>query len=580
MVDKEKNDLTPEEQKLLDELGANRYEPGPGIDWNEGYATTPGYNPATRTPKNVNKDKLRNLLRIFGGDIFGPAFSQFVDVVAQFLSSGKSEGAPPILQTPVSMADFILVWEAETGQVFNELPANTQDAILQSYQMFNYEDEMIVELANDINNKAETLKNIYSKTGELPGEKFAHIDDAVIGAAITSDYAQEADLAYKAFLSKQQYDAELKTAAALALDNRTAQDFVDQLAAGTITKQEYLDGMDNIIAASGEFTTQEIASIYENPMQYINAGADMDSFLAAKFADPTMFGFIGIGTDEYQQELYSSKADGEKIPLYEIGMDTQLFANSSPEEIAEVQLLLVQAGFLQPYSFAYGVIDYNQPDGGTLAGITSAMSRFNLNGETITKADLYSILLAPGATSANLITFVIENFKDTLEDYAYGTGKFEPNSTVGYSKSYKNMFQYQSPNLVNARADVQSILESGLGRPVTAQEINAFVDYYNQVSYDVQKSNFDIRNRNLATQMLGEQQRYKGFVSGGDTGMALPTLESEIDEKKALASGLQNYVRTQYGEAITGEDKQKAMQQALIGFLNTLGTLGSYTPGG
>ena len=32
---------------------------------------------------------------------------------------------------------------------------------------------------------------------------------------------------------------------------------------------------------------------------------------------------------------------------------------------------------------------------------------------------------------------VATSFKDTLEDYGYGTGKFEPHSTVGYSQGYK-----------------------------------------------------------------------------------------------------------------------------------------------
>jgi len=569
-------ELSPEEQAVLDELAKERYENLPSlINWAEGYETSPGYNPANRKPKKVNKDKVRNLLRIFGADIFGPALDQVVDMVVALFQSGDPGDTPFADVNPVSMADFILVWEAQTGKVFADLPPNTQDMILQSYDMFQYQDELVVELADKITEDATVLKNVYSKNGELP-EGFKHIDDAVIGAAITSEYSSEADLAYKSFLTKNQYDAQIKTAAAQQLDNRTATDLITQLEEGKITSAEYLDGMDNIIISTGEVSPNEFISIVENPGAYIPQEM-FDPWLAGRIADPSQFGFIGI--EEYDQEIYSNKEQGNLVPLYETGMDRLLFASASPEEIAEVQNLLVEAGFLNPYSFAYGVIDFNQPDGGTLAALNSAMSRFNLNADTISKEDLYSILLAPGATSSNLLTFVKEFFKDTLEDYGYGTGKFEPHSTVGYSQGYKELFQYQSPNLINAQADIQYALERGLGRPVSSEELNSFVDYYNQVSYDLQKKNFEIRNRNIQTQLAGEETRYQNFLQG-TTDFELPSLEQQIDLQTALPNAMQNYVREQYGEAITGEDQQKAMQTTLISLLNTIGALSSYTSRG
>lgn len=568
-------DRSPEEQKVLEELKEERFEEISNINWSEGYSTEPGYDPSNRTPKKVNKEKVKNLLRIFGADIFGPALDSLVDAVSAYFS-GDTEGMEPFAEVnPVSMADFILVWEAQTGKVFADLPPNTQDMILQSYDMFQFKDELVVELADKITNDATVLKNIYSREGELP-EGFEHIDDGVIGSAITSEYSTEADLAYQAYLNKQQYDTELKTAAALAVDNRSAQDFINQLEAGTINTEQYLQGIDNLIIASGEVQPDEFISIVENPGAYIPQEM-FDPWLAGRIADPSQFGFIGI--EEYDQEIYSSKEDGQLIPLYEMGMDRLLFASASPEEIAEVQNLLVEAGFLQPYSFAYGVVDFNQPDGGTLAALNSAMSRFNLNADTISKEDLYSILLAPGATSSNLISFVKEFFKDTLEDYGYGTGKFEPHSTVGYSQGYKELFQYQSPNLINAQSDIQVALERGLGRPVSSQEINSFVDYYNQVSYDLQKQNFEIRQKNIQTQILGEETRYQNFLQG-KTDFELPSTQETVDMQSAMSNAMTNYVRDQYGEAITGEDQQRAMQSTLISLLNTLGALSSYTSRG
>lgn len=566
--------LSPEEQAVIEELKKERFENISNINWSEGYRTSPGYDPTKRTPKSVNKEKVKEFLRIFGADIFGPALDSLVDAVSAYFA-GDSEGIEPFAEVnPISMADFILVWEAQTGKVFADLPPNTQEMILQSYDMFMFQDELVVELADKITNDATILKNIYSREGELP-DGFEHIDDAVVGSAITSEYSTAADLAYQAYVNKTYFDTQIQTAAALALDGRTTQDLLKELEDGTINTDKYLEGIQNIIRLEGG-SSEEIISILEDPSAVIDTSL-FDPWLAGRIAVPDQFGFIGI--EEYDQEIYSNKEQGNLIPLYEVGMDRLLFASASPEEIAEVQNLLVEAGFLQPYSFAYGVVDFNQPEGGTLAALNSAMSRFNLNADTISKEDLYNILIAPGATSSNLITFVKEFFKDTLEDYGYGTGKFEPHSTVGYSQGYKELFQYQSPNLINSQADIQVALERGLGRPVSSQEINSFVDYYNQVSYDLQKQNFEIRQKNIETLMLGEDTRYENFRAGV-TDFDLPEQAEQIDVNVAMSNALTNYVRDQYGEAITGEDQQKAMQTTLISLLNTLGALSSYTSRG
>ena len=566
--------LSPEEQAVIEELKKERFENISNINWSEGYRTSPGYDPTKRTPKSVNKEKVKEFLRIFGADIFGPALDSLVDAVSAYFA-GDSEGIEPFAEVnPISMADFILVWEAQTGKVFADLPPNTQEMILQSYDMFMFQDELVVELADKITNDATILKNIYSREGELP-DGFEHIDDAVVGSAITSEYSTAADLAYQAYVNKTYFDTQIQTAAALALDGRTTQDLLKELEDGTINTDKYLEGIQNIIRLEGG-SSEEIISILEDPSAVIDTSL-FDPWLAGRIAVPDQFGFIGI--EEYDQEIYSNKEQGNLIPLYEVGMDRLLFASASPEEIAEVQNLLVEAGFLQPYSFAYGVVDFNQPEGGTLAALNSAMSRFNLNADTISKEDLYNILIAPGATSSNLITFVKEFFKDTLEDYGYGTGKFEPHSTVGYSQGYKELFQYQSPNLINSQADIQVALERGLGRPVSSQEINSFVDYYNQVSYDLQKQNFEIRQKNIETLMLGEDTRYENFRAGV-TDFDLPEQAEQIDVNVAMSNALTNYVRDQYGEAITGEDQQKALQTTLISLLNTLGALSSYTSRG
>ena len=55
------DERTPEEQAVLDELKEERFTDNiSSINWAEGYETAPGYNPANRTPKKVNKEKVNN----------------------------------------------------------------------------------------------------------------------------------------------------------------------------------------------------------------------------------------------------------------------------------------------------------------------------------------------------------------------------------------------------------------------------------------------------------------------------------------------------------------------------------------
>ena len=90
------DERTPEEQAVLDELKEERFTDNiSSINWAEGYETAPGYNPANRTPKKVNKEKVRNLLRIFGADIFGPALDSFVDAVAAYFSGESAPSVEP-----------------------------------------------------------------------------------------------------------------------------------------------------------------------------------------------------------------------------------------------------------------------------------------------------------------------------------------------------------------------------------------------------------------------------------------------------------------------------------------------------
>ena len=204
---------------------------------------------------------------------------------------------------------------------------------------------------------------------------------------------------------------------------------MDKLDKNEITAEAYLAGLDSIIDKEyGEDYVQKFIdegfAITEGAM--FGPGIEMTPEEAEQARARTYFGeqdYYGIGLLDL--DVYSEATSQGTMPLYQSGLATSLFANASAEDIMDTQLLLVESGFLQPFTFVYGVLDNNP--GGTIDAIESAMSRFNLNGDGMTMEDLYSILLAPGSTAANMNVFLKEFFKDSLADYGYGTGAFEPN---------------------------------------------------------------------------------------------------------------------------------------------------------
>jgi hypothetical protein len=115
-----------------------------------------------------------------------------------------------------------------------------------------------------------------------------------------------------------------------------------------ITSQEYLDLID-----------QRLESLDIDVDSFLNAmsGGDIapqqdlttmidDEFLAVKAFTLGADNYYGLGDVDLQGPVYS---DTDKVPLYEYGLARQLFANSSPEEIMEVQLMLVEAGFFMEH---------------------------------------------------------------------------------------------------------------------------------------------------------------------------------------------------------------------------------------
>ena len=432
---------TEEEQAVIDDiLGGPKVEVGYGR-FTFG-ATRGGFQ-----SKDFDDEKFNDFLSIFflGNDQF---VRQFATNVKNYLGARTSGGMEPegTFDSPdISLAEYHLYAEAVYGIPWDEMPPNMQDAINFTYESLAYNNPTSAEAASQIKENANVLIDLHEK-GTLP-EELQHISSDIVGTAISAGYTDQADLAYKAQIGKEAKDGEYIKVAAEAINFDSAKELQDKLDNDEITTQEYIAGIENIIDAEyGEDYVSKFInegySISDVPSLY-GPGMEMSPEESEQARARNYFGemdYYGVG--ELDLDVYSEDTGQGTMPLYQTGLGTSLFANASPEDIMDTQLLLVESGFLQPFTFVYGVLDNNP--GGTIEAIESAMSRFNLNGDGMAMQDLYSILLAPGSTAANMNVFLKENFKDTLSDYGYGTGAFEPG--FGGENAYQNIFQYTKPN--------------------------------------------------------------------------------------------------------------------------------------
>tara|TARA_B100001778_G_scaffold17533_1_gene13218 strand:+ start:13640 stop:15346 length:1707 start_codon:yes stop_codon:yes gene_type:complete len=559
---------TEEEQSVLDTiLGVNEKKE---YSWG-GYEFSL---PEKNRPTTFNTELFNDFLSIFflGREQFVRQFGSEVLNYFSSRESGQLEQAD--LEMPeVSLAEYHLWVEAMTGQSYESLPQNTKDYVNFIYQSFSYDTPAMKEAVEIISEGTDVLINLH-EADRLPPE-LQHISADVVGTAISAGYAPQADLAYKAYINKQSLDMDYITAAAKNIDLASADELKNKLDNDEITTEEYVSGLDAII--DNEYGADYVDKFINEGFAFTDAtlygpGLEMTPEEAEQARARTYFGeqdYYGIG--ELDLDVYSEDTNQGTMPLYQNGLATSLFANASPEDIMDTQLLLVESGFLQPFTFVYGVLDNNP--GGTISAIESAMSRFNLNGDGMSMEDLYSILLAPGSTAGNMNVFLKEFFKDSLADYGYGTGAFEPN--FGSDNAYQNIFNYTKPNFTNASSYISSAIQDGLGRPASDGELQEFFDFWSKQDYSLQKQNFDIRQKNMEIQ-LEDARRRRNLAGQGRVGDFTPTeLEAEIDVAGAMATSFDDFMRDTYGDVITGSQADAQYRKSFASIMASLAAIGN-----
>ena len=579
----EDNELSPEQQELLEDILNNRTKI-PYDSYRKSILDI--IRDVKFNRKNIDQDKLAEFWKVFGwvpNIVWKEIVADGVSAIARNIDDvGMApEGVDlPEPQDDIGMSyqQYINMISYSLGRNWDRLEPEIQDGFNMLYEITPPSD--LRKIANAASEHHDAMINAVLE-GRDPGDIQVTIEDANI--EVVSNYSEEADLARKAYLSKDLRDDLYKEFTLQTYDRENAETLLAKLQSGEIDKETYLREIDRILKVNNIDPEVFIQTLQG---QVIDAGSTAgitaglseinenitDNYLRSQALGLTGTDYYGISTPLIQ-EVYG---DGEE-PLYEYGLGRQLFANASPDEIMEIQLLLVEAGFLQPFSFVYGVLDDN--DGGTIQAIESAMSRFNLNGETITQEDLYSILLTPGATAQNLTVFVKEFFKDTLEDYSYGRDKFEASEASGLN--YQSLFKYIKPSPLSVKTTIGNAIEEGLGRPASDYELAAYADYISKLSYDIQKSNYDINQSNTEALIAAERDRAMLARTGSDYPQEVELQGTIPSEQIGAAIGFEfdEFVKDKYGPMLEGQRATGLYNNTFGNLLTNLGNIGRYIKG-
>jgi len=107
-------------------------------------------------------------------------------------------------------------------------------------------------------------------------------------------------------------------------------------------------------------------------------------------------------------------------------------------------------------------------------------------------------------------------------------------------------------------------------------------DYINKISYDLQKENFAINQRNVNKQIAAERQRQEAARTGQPyrSDVVLEQPMSAENMGQSIYSGFSDFITEQYGGLLEGDQKSALYNNAFINMLNSMSNLGRYSQGG
>ena len=261
-------------------------------------------------------------------------------------------------------------------------------------------------------------------------------------------------------------------------------------------------------------------------------------------------GYYGIGSMMEVEDYRASAGNENLTPLYNIGLENNFLTNVPPERIIDYQLALVQAGFLEPGSFNPG--DY---DTATQDAVVSSFSYMNPKAQFgIDSMDLQEIAMASGGNNQAFLGFIRDYYLDGLSDI-----KFSDANPISQGPS---IISLPRPDLL--RQQIDTVVQDLVGTTPNDTLYYGIQEYANskikELTQDYKESQRLYTNQKRMAQE--DALRRKKFNLPEKDYEITSAMTSE-DVTAAFNYGLNQYVRTQYGDLIQEGQEEAAYKNGI-----------------
>ena len=261
-------------------------------------------------------------------------------------------------------------------------------------------------------------------------------------------------------------------------------------------------------------------------------------------------GYYGIDSANAIQDLQASAGNDNLVPLYNVGLEQTFLENIPPERVIDYQLALVQAGFLDPGSFNPG--DY---DTATQQAVIASFSYMNPKAQFgIDSNDLQEIAAASGGNNQAFLGFIRDYYLDGLDDISW-------TETNPISQG-PSIIALPRPELL--RQQIDTAVQGLVGTTPNDTLYYGVQDWANgkirELTQDFEESQRLYRNQ--ARMAQEDALRRKKFGLPEKT-YEITAAMTEADISSSFNAGLNQYVRSQYGDLIEQGQEESAYKNGI-----------------
>tara|TARA_A100001391_G_scaffold156182_2_gene114058 strand:- start:3760 stop:5211 length:1452 start_codon:yes stop_codon:yes gene_type:complete len=266
------------------------------------------------------------------------------------------------------------------------------------------------------------------------------------------------------------------------------------------------------------------------------------------FTQGSDLGYYGLSNDPFALETYRDSANNQNLtPLYNQGLEVGFLENLPPERVIDFQIALVQAGFLEPNSFAEG-----RYDEATQTAVTQSFYYMNPKTEFgIDTNDLEDIAVASGGNNAVFLGFIRDFYLDSLDSI-----KFTDTNPIFTGP---DIVYIPKPGLLNQQ--IENAITS-VGLPNTDLSVYAIQDWANNKIKELNQEARDSYRLNANQLRMAQEDalRRKKF-NLPDKQYEIQSVMSSEDVSNAFEYELNKYILSTYGELIESNQVDQARKE-------------------